>query len=395
MDNISSQKQLLSKIQGKYLHFTIQNWTEIDIPDSLPKQLSFLIMGKEIAPTTGTSHLQCYCIAASKDIRGTVIKKLFPNASNITKEYARGSISQSVTYCMKEDPNPTIFGVQPPDQKPGKRSDLEQVYEQISSGATSKQIMQDDFPTWARNYKAIEKAIELSYEPKLYRPDLKVIYKYGETGLGKTYDTTQTEYPGCYVKPVGKGLWFDNYEHEEVVLIDEFRGQWPLSDVLQILDNLSPLVERKGSHVRLDANTLVLCSNDHPSTMYESHKEGSRKAFLRRLAIIHYYISRNNYIILDEDQRKSFINNPEWVPKSPPTLTVSLLKQPTPHSTKKRSSKEIVEKTVQNTPRYYQDSDGSIKKRKVQETDDEYYKSVPSKVLCLECEEYYCDCHNQ
>lgn len=313
----ASQQKYLAKIVGKYFHFTINNWTEDDLKLELPPKLDYLIMAKEIAPTTLTPHLQCYCIVSAKSTKATAIKKLFPNASNIAKQFAKGKISKSIEYCSKEDKSPLIFGVQPPDQNSGHRTDLDIVGEMIQSGSKPIDILKHDFGTWARNYKAIEKATELLYEPRKYRTDLKIIWKAGPTGMGKTFDVTQTEYPDCYVKPVGKGLWFDDYNHETEVLIDEFRGQWPLSDVLQILDNLSPTVERKGSHVIFDPTTIILNSNDHPSTMYENHKEASRQAFFRRLHEIHFYTARNVYTILSPEQRKAWLKNENWAIEPP------------------------------------------------------------------------------
>lgn len=41
------QKEVLSKMNGKYFHFTIPNYSDSDILKELPKQLCYLVMGKE------------------------------------------------------------------------------------------------------------------------------------------------------------------------------------------------------------------------------------------------------------------------------------------------------------------------------------------------------------
>jgi len=56
---MNEQQRLLRNMKGKYFHFTIPNWMDEDIPGILPTKpkLEYLIMGKEIAPTTGMPQL--------------------------------------------------------------------------------------------------------------------------------------------------------------------------------------------------------------------------------------------------------------------------------------------------------------------------------------------------
>ena len=310
-----SQAQLLSKIKGKYFHFTINNWKDADLLKCLPPKFEYLVMGQEIAPETGTPHLQCYAITTTSSSRATLVKNTFPNASNIAKQHPKGSISKSVDYC-KKDAKFVEFGVQPPDQQPGKRNDLLIICEMAKDGATDQEMMKEDFPTWARNYKALAIARNACYVPKV-RPDIQVILKYGETGLGKTYDTRK-EYPDLFKKPLGKGLWFDGYAQHRVVFIDEFSGQWPLTDVLQLLDSDPVQVEVKGGHAHFDPDVIVLATNDHPNLMYTGSSSSRRAAFERRLKTIHYYTGRNQYLVLNADERVAFLKNPNWVPKPNP-----------------------------------------------------------------------------
>ena len=301
MEPSPQQLTLLSNLRSKYFHFTIFEWQDADLPICLPMGLAYIVWGLEICPKTQRKHLQCYAISKAKEMRATAIKKIFPTAQNIAKQYFKGSISESIAYC-KKDHLFTEFGVIPPDQEQGKRSDLEGICDMIKVGATNREIIELDAPTFVRNYRGINLLRETLYTPK-YRPDIRVVYKYGKTGLGKTYDTVRVEYPNCFIKPIGKGMWFDGYAHEREVMIDEFRGQWPLSDVLQLLDSNPVQVEIKGGHVKFDPDVVILCSNDHPSTMYESHSVDSRDAFFRRLTEIHVYSARNVYQVLTGEEK--------------------------------------------------------------------------------------------
>ena len=330
------QTQLLSKIDGKYFHFTINNWVVTDLITCLPPKFDYVVMGQEIAPETGTPHLQCYAIVSAQHQRATLVKKAFPNASNIAKQKPRGSISQSVAYC-KKDGKFVEFGVQPPDQQPGKRNDLQVLGELARNGASDKEMMEEDYPTWARNHNALTLARNVFYVPKV-RPDIQVILKYGETRMGKTYDSRK-EYPDLYKKPLGKGLWFDGYAQQRVVFIDEFSGQWPLTDVLQLLDSDPVQVEVKGGHAHFDPDVIVLATNDHPNRMYTDSSHSRRAAFFARLKTIHYYTGRNQYLVLNADERLAFLHNPNWVPKPNPNPNPD----PNPSMKRKCSSEMIID----------------------------------------------------
>jgi len=54
------QKKLLGNLKSKYFHFNIPNYVASDFLEILPPNLTYLIQGREVAPTTGTPHLQCY-----------------------------------------------------------------------------------------------------------------------------------------------------------------------------------------------------------------------------------------------------------------------------------------------------------------------------------------------
>ena len=82
--------------------FTINNYTQEDI-DLLGTSSSthecFIKYGKEVAPSTGTNHLQGYIILPKKQ-RLTAVKKLVGNKAHI--ELMRGTVKQNDTYVSKE-----------------------------------------------------------------------------------------------------------------------------------------------------------------------------------------------------------------------------------------------------------------------------------------------------
>lgn len=86
---------------------TCNNWT----PDQLAHfktyseaNCKFAVVGREIAPATGTRHLQAYMSRTTRQRLATVIAA-FPGWHVAV---ARGSATQNRTYCSKEDPDPWV-----------------------------------------------------------------------------------------------------------------------------------------------------------------------------------------------------------------------------------------------------------------------------------------------
>lgn len=80
---------------------TLNNYTEEDLERMqtiFQENAAYAIIGKEIAPTTGTEHLQFY-IRFKRNTRGSFLKNLFPT---IHIEKTRGSEKQNIDYCSKE-----------------------------------------------------------------------------------------------------------------------------------------------------------------------------------------------------------------------------------------------------------------------------------------------------
>jgi len=100
-------------VQKEYRHFAFTlNNPEADYEDMLIKmvdklEVNYIIVGKEIAPTTGTPHLQGY-VQLSKKKYFTTIQKYLPKA-HITK--CVGSSQDNVNYCNKTDDNPYEWGI--------------------------------------------------------------------------------------------------------------------------------------------------------------------------------------------------------------------------------------------------------------------------------------------
>lgn len=115
----------MSQSRGKQYCFTHNNYTAVDLQryrDILSGQsITYAVFGQEVAPTTGTHHLQGYVVFEDRK-RIAAVRNLFPGAHI---EIARGSPEQASNYC-KKDGDFVEFGDYELITFQGKRTDLDQ-----------------------------------------------------------------------------------------------------------------------------------------------------------------------------------------------------------------------------------------------------------------------------
>lgn len=153
----------MSNTKARRYCFTWNNYTEADVAylKSIDaKKVNYIIFGFEIAPTTGTPHLQGYVEFATPLAKSTVKSRL--DATRGTKSpihlvYCEGNRDQNITYVRKpesKDPNkiandgtPLIIEVTHVHNNQGKRTDWDVYYEFLSDNP--------DFDDFAAKYPEI------------------------------------------------------------------------------------------------------------------------------------------------------------------------------------------------------------------------------------------------
>lgn len=100
---------------------------------------------------------------------------------------------------------------------------------------------------------------------------------WGDSGTGKTRKAV-TENPGAYLLSKardGKGVWWQGYTGQSVVIIDEFYGWIPYDVLLKICDRYPYEVEFKGGSTQLAATKIIITSNK-PWTEWYSEELGDK-----------------------------------------------------------------------------------------------------------------------
>lgn len=114
----------------------------------------------------------------------------------------------------------------------------------------------------------------------------QVTVYWGCTGVGKSYRAWSEAGPGAYPKdPLSK--WWDGYNGESSVIIDEFRGIIAIAHLLRWFDHYPVRVEIKGGSVPLRANRIFITSNLDPAVWYPDLDAETYNALRRRIRVIH------------------------------------------------------------------------------------------------------------
>lgn len=235
--------------------FTINNYTDDTFRMLSLLEAKYVIYGKEIAPSTGTPHLQGYVhFENAKTLRST-IKKL-PGAH---VEVRQGTLEQAINYCKKEN-NYTEFGTAPLSQEQ-KGLLGKEVYQEAWDLAKQGRI-EDVKPKIRLVYYSTLKQIckDFHVESLPSNQILSNEWYFGPSGTGKSRQA-RSKYPGAYIKNLNK--WWDGYAGEETVIIDEWSpNQECLSSYLKIWSDHYPFrAEVKGSSMMIRPVRIIVTSN--------------------------------------------------------------------------------------------------------------------------------------
>lgn len=256
--------------------FTLNNYTEEEEAAIKAWEVKYIVFGHEVAPETGTPHLQGY-VEWKGTKKLTTLKKL---NDHIHWEIAKGDRNDNRTYCTK---GTDIYEPIKTEKRQGKRNDIEIVKAMVKDGKSAKTIW-DAAPSF-QAMKMAEIGLKL-YEPRRnWKPTVR--WYWGPTGSGKT--RTAVEEAGDDYWMSGKNLkWWEGYDGHENVIIDDFRADFcTFHELLRILDRYEYRVETKGGSRQLLAKNIWLTSCHPPDKVYQKSDEDV-KQLLRRIDVTIY-----------------------------------------------------------------------------------------------------------
>lgn len=163
---------MTSKVPRSFC-FTISNWAEF--PPVIPPHCDYLVCQQELAPSTGTPHIQGYCHLDTA-VSMKKLKSLSTDWHKAHIESARGTPSENTTYCTKAESRvpstePYIYGTEPSQ---GKRTDMQEILSMIESGSTLDQVAHAYPGQWVRYMAGIQDLYQRFSPPLVFDlPELR------------------------------------------------------------------------------------------------------------------------------------------------------------------------------------------------------------------------------
>lgn len=271
--------------------------------------LKYWCMSDEIGKE-GTYHTHIYFVVKTSAIRFSTVKGLFPTAHLDpvmgTSAECRAYIRKEGKWADSEKAETSVAGtfeescpleeVSEPGQ--GTRSDLEKIEAMLKDGLTPAEIMAENFA-----YRRYERMIRSAYFDKRKREtkpirEVKIHYLVGESGSGKSYTyVTLCEEHGedhvYFLTDYNVG-GFDLYCGEEILFLDEYKGQKTFADFLTLLDVYKNQIHSRFANVVALWDEVYITSVFPPEELYKKMVEESERGqdkqqqLLRRITDITY-----------------------------------------------------------------------------------------------------------
>lgn len=271
--------------------------------------VSYAVYQLERSPTTGREHYQGY-------VEFTTKKRLHSVQQAIGDEHAhcelrKGSRSQAIAYCKKQESR--VQGTEPFEHgdcpvSEENKSQLQQVATRINNGATYAELCAE-YPTAVIRYDRGLKSLITQrdrQQPMSYRA-LRVLVLSGPPGCGKTkwaFDYITKFHGGrAYHKSYTSGTssWWDGYDGQRCILVDDFEGTAPIEELLHLLGGYGHNREyaTKGGFTRLDGiETVIFTTNSEPTNWYGYRRDIPRvktDALLRRITEHIAYVDQTTF----------------------------------------------------------------------------------------------------
>jgi len=257
--------------------FTWNNPPKDKIGVNIVPEAEYLVYQLERGES-GTLHLQGSVYYKNARTLVGVVKTL--NGAHCA--IMAGTWEQSETYCTKEESRvegPWRFGRKPSQ---GGRTDLEEIRKKISSGASRLAIADEHFASWCRYNRSFDQYRLLTGHANRSWLTETIVY-WGPSGSGKTRHALEIAGPTSYwlapPRAYGNAVWWDGYDGQDTVVIDEFYGWFDNDFMCRLCDRYPLVVQTKGGSASMLAKRVIITSNLPPDMWW---KRGLR-AMERRL----------------------------------------------------------------------------------------------------------------
>ncbi len=255
---------------------------------------------------SGTPHIQGYFIL-KKSQNLSYVKNML--GDNIHAEIANGTPQENKVYCTKKDHvlrGPWEFGTIP-ESKQGKRNDLLDIQKKLDTGVPMLEIARSNFCSFIRYNRGFETYLATVTPKRSWKT--QVIVLTGEPGIGKSYWAAKNSKDTFYCF---SPKWWDGYNGTGDIVINDFNGEMPYSQLLNMMDEGPWTLESKGGVKNCAPRRLIITSNEPMANWYDFRiTKGTFGALERRVDYLWEPIAPPNvHYFTDEWTKNNVITCP-------------------------------------------------------------------------------------
>lgn len=246
---------------------TLNNWTPAELETLQGVDCKYLVIGKEVAPETGTPHLQGYIYFKNKKS----LRQMKTLNRRAHWAIAKGTGAQNKLYCTK-DGDFIEKGTCPTN---GGTATLNRLEKNKLLLSKSLKALVDDGDVALVQLPVLRKARLLysAQHPPKTCDTVRGVWIYGPPGTGKSH-YARTTYDNLYIK--GQHRWWDGYTGQPNVLLDDLDTH-VLGHYLKIwLDRWACTGEIKGGVINLQHDKFIITSNYTPEQIWQDDEMMAR-----------------------------------------------------------------------------------------------------------------------
>lgn len=253
----------------------------------LTENCRYAMFGEEVCPETGRPHLQGWCYFENER-SWNALKKL---GLGWHVEPTDKSFEANEKYCRGltkgKTPNEVVW-VHGEFPAQGKRTDLIAIRDRILNGERVNEMvmeMPDTYHIYGRTMREME---DIAMQ-QVWRTEMtECLWLVGVTGAGKSHfalhDYTNETH---YIWKNDNG-WQDGYRQQPIVVMNDFRGELPYNEFLQLVDKWPYHVRRRNRPpMPFTSKKVIVTSSLPPERVYRNRDaEDGIAQLLRRVKVV-------------------------------------------------------------------------------------------------------------
>jgi len=267
----------VGKLNGKFS--SVEEWFEF--AKDRTNGVKYLVMQRELAPTTGELHIQGFLSWQTQKTPATTANHFGGVIPECFQKMTKGSTPwANKVYCTKEESRvpgtlPFEYGELPlPNGKEDPDKSKLDTFIEIMKHKSLHEAIEEMPSTFVRNCNGLAKLDQIYSAARIpwVRP-VDVFVCYGPPGSGKSWFAQSWDVPDhTFAVPDirhKERLNLDGYAGQRTLLIEDYDGAIEFRSLLRMLDVYKAQFNTKGATVWSAWETVIITSNVYPGRWYD------------------------------------------------------------------------------------------------------------------------------